>query len=165
MLRWISLQCSSSFQLFFLLHSFFKHFFFFFKSVPIISLIFILVYIKSRILLLPSLIQFCLLPSSCNLCFKFYFFPFYTLFLFCTLTTSSPSSLSNYFFLPLVTHILFCSCNNILMLSPHLLIFAHWLLILWLLLHFFSFIPRGSLFCISDLKFYFPLSYSILPSS
>ena len=57
-------------------------------------------------------------------------------------------------FLPKCSHpIFFPLCYNILILSLPLLIFVCWLLMWWLLLHFFNFTLRCSLFLYFNLKF------------
>ena len=111
--------------------------------------VFILVYFKSHILLLPSLIPFCHLLSSSYffiLCFSFFMPCFYSalqLFLL-------PQASQNNFSYDQSSHIIF----PFHILSPPLLIFACQLLIWWLLWNFLNFNPRVSLICISDLKFY-----------
>ena len=108
---WWILPCSSLFALFLLLHRFLI-FFFFFNCIPINSLflsfifiyifiLFILFLFKSHIVPFPC--PFCLLPFLSYFCFKFYFLPFYALFLFLTFTISPSCILSKTLFFSLVS--------------------------------------------------------------
>ena len=72
-----------------------------FSFVPFDSLLFKF-YLKPHITLLPFLTPFCHHHSMFYLCFKFYFLPFFALFLFHTLIISPSSSGSKSFFYPLV---------------------------------------------------------------
>ena len=96
-------------------------------------------------LLHTSLSPFYLLPSSSYLCFKFYFFSCYNLFLFCTLTIAPPYSLSKPFFLSLVILHSFSQLKYPYSLSTFIKL-SLLVLVKVVVIAFFNFISRSSLF-------------------
>ena len=87
-------------------------------------------YFISNLILYSSLSFILPSPFPFYLCFKFYFLPFFTLFLFFTLIISPPSSHSKSLFSPSVISYSFFLSYNILNLFQPLLIFAYLQLIL-----------------------------------
>ena len=121
--------------------------FFSFKFVPIMSLGFFLFYFISNLIFCSSLTPFYLLASFSYFCFKIYFSLattyFYSILLLFLFPLASPYYISCHYSFRILFHIL-----KMPLFSFHLYQ-SFWLLIWWLLLHFYNFISRSSLFLYS----------------